>query len=232
MTVIIFNLIPAVFRNWILPTSAIDIGLFNELRQSSAWYDHRRGEIGEDECFKQLAAQECVPVADVATAFRRKMHALVQNDGMIATIRELRAKHPSVEVYAVSGMSSKDWQDLRREGFDWSLFHRVFPSHGMRGLRLYRHVLDETGTAADRAVLVDGDPDNLVLASSLGLSAITFDDTANVRRKLWRFLGVLTQNGERWLERQGNGVRSETDNGADVRDNLSQLLIYDVTRVE
>ncbi|GME58528.1 putative had-like protein [Neofusicoccum parvum] len=230
---IIFD-IGDVLCSWVPPTTlSINPKLLKEFRNSPTWYEYNCGRIGQDECFAQLATQGGVSATDVTSAFQLARDSQAQNDGVVAAIRELRAAHPDLRVYAMSNISAPDWEILRNKAFDWDIFDRVFTSceAGMckPELRFYRHVLKATETAANEAVFVDDKSDNVIAAQSLGFrEAIIFDDAANVRRKLLNVLEDPARRGRDWLLRQAKKLHSETDSGAVVPDNFSQLLTYEL----
>lgn len=232
---IIFD-IGDVLCNWAPPrTPTVGPKLFKEFYNSHTWYEYDCGKISEDECFAQLAAQGGVSAADVAAAFVMARNSLEQNDGVVAAIRELRAAHPSLCVYAMSNISRPDWEFLRRKPFGWDVFDRIFTSceAGMRKpeLRFYHHVLKEAETVPHETVFVDDQTDNIVAAQSLGFrETILFDDAANVRRKLLNLLENPVQRGREWMSGNAEKVCSETEKGDIIHDNFSQLLTCEVMK--
>lgn len=231
---IIFD-IGDVLCRWVPPkTLTINPRLLKEFRNSPTWYEYNCGKIGQEECFERLATQGGVSAADVTSAFQLARDSQAQNDHVVAAIRELRAAHPHLRVYAMSNISQPDWEILRAKAFDWDIFDRVFTSceAGMckPELRFYRHVLKATETAPSEAVFVDDKSDNVIAAQSLGFrEAIVFDDAANVRRKLLNVLEDPARRGKEWLQRQAKQFHSETDTGVAVPDNFAQLLILELT---
>ncbi|EKG12263.1 Haloacid dehalogenase/epoxide hydrolase [Macrophomina phaseolina MS6] len=231
---IIFD-IGDVLCSWVPPTTlSINPKLLKEFRNSATWYEYNCGKIGQDECFSRLATQGGVPAADVTSAFQLARDSQAQNDHVVAAIRELRAAHPDLRVFAMSNISRPDWEILKGKAFDWDIFDRVFTSceAGMckPELRFYRYVLRATETAPNEAVFVDDKSENVIAAQSLGFrEAIVFDNAANVRRKLLNVLEDPASRGRQWLKRQAKELHSETDTGVAVPDNFAQLLTYELT---
>lgn len=230
---IIFD-IGDVLCSWRPPTTlSVNPKLLKEFRNSPTWYEYNCGHIGQDECFSRLAAQAGISAADVTSAFQQARDSQAQDDSVVAAIRELRAAHPDLRVYAMSNISQPDWEILRSKAFDWEIFDRVFTSceAGMckPELRFYRHVLEATAAKAEETVFVDDKSDNVIAAQSLGFrEAIVFEDVADLRRKLLNVLEDPARRGRDWLLRQAKKLHSETDTGVVIPDNFAQLLTYEL----
>ncbi|KAF4538114.1 Had-like protein [Lasiodiplodia theobromae] len=231
---IIFDLGDVLCR-WKPPTNlSVDPKLLKEFRNSPTWYKYDCGEIGEDECFSQLAGHGNVPVEDVKIAFQQARDSQAQNDKVVETITELRAAHPDLKIYAMSNISRPDWEILRGKDFNWNIFDRVFTSSeaGMckPELRFFHHVLKQIQMAPSEAVFVDDKLENVIAAQSVGFrETIVFVDVPNMRRALLNVLEDPVRRGRDWLRREAGHLYSETDTGVVVPDNFAQLLTYELT---
>lgn len=162
-----------------------------------------------------------------------------QSDKVVEVIRDLRKACPQLRVYAMSNISRPDWAIIRaKECFNcWDLFDGVFTSceAGMAKpeLRFYRHVLDAIDASANETIFVDNDETNVLAARSLGFhEAIVFERNGHetLRRKLFNAVGSTTaaHRGRDWLSRHSGCMVSETNTGIKLRENFSQLLIYEI----
>ncbi|KAK0099604.1 hypothetical protein ONS95_013499 [Cadophora gregata] len=232
---IIFD-IGDVICSWSPPADlAIQPKLLKEFRASTIWHEYNRGCIGQDECYSRLACRYGVSAKDITTAFDMARESQEQNNNVVATIKELKASHPDLCIYAMSNISKPDWEILHSKAFDWDIFDRVFTScdAGMckPELRFYRHVLAQTKATACQTVFVDDKAENILAAKSVGFhEAIVFDTAENVRRKLLSLLGDPITRGREWLCGHATKLYSETSTGVMVQDNFGQLLTYEVTR--
>ncbi|KAK8058191.1 Haloacid dehalogenase-like hydrolase-domain-containing protein [Apiospora phragmitis] len=217
------------------PASALPIQpkLLKEFRTSPIWREYNRGLIGQDECYSRLAQHYSVPADDITAAFDLARASQGQNDDVVAFIRELRATHPNLRVYAMSNISRPDWEILQAKAFDWDIFDFVFTSSeaGMckPELRFYRHVLSAAKIIASQAVFVDDKAENVLAAKSLGFrDGIVFDRAETVREKLLALLEDPVERGRQWLRAHARSLHSETSTGVVVPDNFGQLLVYEL----
>lgn len=217
------------------PATALPVPpkLLKEFRASPIWREYNCGLLGQDECYARLAAHYGVPAADITTAFDLARASQRQNADVVALVRELRAAHPDLRVYAMSNVSRPDWAILQAKPFAWDIFDGVFPScaAGMckPELRFYHHVLAAAGLVAGQTVFVDDKAENVLAAKSLGFrEGIVFDQADHVREKLLALLEDPVARGRQWLRAHAGGLHSETSTGVVVPDNFGQLLIYEL----
>lgn len=237
VTVIILD-IGDVLCNW-KPTSDLCIHpkLLKEFRTSLTWQEYNCGRISQDECYSRLAAQYNVRADDISAAFEQARASQVQNDGVVAFIRELRRTHKNLRVFAMSNISRPDWQILRAKPFDWDIFDHVFVSceAGMCKPQLcfYRHVLSRTGVDPGEVVFVDDKAENVLAAKSLGFcDSIVFEQVQDVRRRLLALLGDPVERGRAWLQSHAGQLFSETSTGVVVPDNFGQLMLHELMKDE
>ncbi|KAK7992726.1 HAD-like protein [Apiospora saccharicola] len=217
------------------PASALPVQpkLLKEFRASPTWREYNCGLIDQDECYARLAQHYGVAAEDITTAFDMARASQGQNDGVVAFVRELRASHPDLRVYAMSNISRPDWEILEAKPFAWDIFDRVFTSceAGMckPELRFYHHVLSAANLIASQTVFVDDKAENVLAAKSLGFrEGIVFDNADTVREKLLALMEDPVTRGRQWLRSQARSLHSETSTGVVVPDNFGQLLIYEL----
>ena len=78
-------------------------------------------------------------------------------------------------------------------------------------------------------IFVDDTLENVIVAESLGLHGIVFDNTANVSRILKNKLGNPLERAEKYLRMHAGNMFSTTNTGIRIRENFSQLLILHAT---
>lgn len=86
-----------------------------------------------------------------------------------------------------------------------------------------------TSTVASQAVLIDDNADNVLAARSLGMHGIKFTTPAALERALISLLHDAVERGRSFLVSNAKRLYSITSNGVEIRENFSQLLIYEVT---
>ncbi|KAK8062625.1 Haloacid dehalogenase-like hydrolase-domain-containing protein [Apiospora hydei] len=217
------------------PSSALPIQpkLLKEFRTSPIWREYNCGLLSQDECYARLATHYGIPFDDITTAFDLARASQGQNDDVVGFIRELRASHPDLRVYAMSNISRPDWEILQAKAFDWDIFDFVFTSSeaGMckPELRFYQHVLSAANITASEAVFVDDKAENVLAAKSLGFrEGIVFDKAEMVREKLLALLEDPVVRSRQWLRAHARNLHSETSTGVVVPDNFGQLLVYEL----
>ncbi|KZT68746.1 HAD-like protein [Daedalea quercina L-15889] len=207
--------------------------LLKNMMSSGTWMDYERGHLSQDECYAHLAEEFALPVVDIASAFEQARQSIRVDMDMAALVRELKASDDSLQVYALSNMSIPEYDFIRQIPFDWSIFDAMFPS-GLLGERkphkdVYDRFITKTGIDPLSAVFVDDKSENVSIARSFGIHGVVFESTdqaAPVLRDL--FVGPV-QRATRFMRANAGALDSVTDNGHAFKDNLSQLLILELT---
>ena len=206
--------------------------LTDELCGSLALYECNCGRLQQDEYFRRLAEICGVSISDIANAFALARIPQAQNDIAVSGIRELRLKHPGLQVYAMSNISKPEWEILRCRPLDWGLFDSIFTSWeaGMAKPELcfYRLVLEAARIAPGEAILVDHKLENIIAAQSMGFyKTILSTGTVDLRRELLNALCDPVQRGTEWLLNNSKSLWSESEIGTVIQDSFSQLLIFE-----
>lgn len=112
------------------------------------------------------------------------------DDELLAFIRTLRPTYKT-------GVISDAWLDTREQIRPWAnddLFDAIVISaeEGVAkpDAEIYRRALSRLGVAAEEAIFVDDWPPNVEGARALGIHAIQFTDSAQVRAEIERLLGL------------------------------------------
>ena len=232
---IIFDLGDVLFT-WSAETrTSIPPKLLHKILRSASWFEYEKGNVSEDEAYANASSEFGVPKSEVAAAFQGARDSLKSNDTLVALIRELRERHPGLQVFAMSNISAPDWEVLRTKATpaEWSLFDRVFTSAGARerkpNLGFYRLVLEQTGVDPLRTVFVDDKPENVLSARSLGIKGVVFDSYENVARQLRNYVEDPVGRAQAWLKENAKKMLSVTDSGVTLHENFAPLLILEAT---
>lgn len=180
-----------------------------------------------------------VTPGEVRQAFQDARDSLQANHDLIGLIRELKVQsNGRLRIYAMSNISSPDWEVLRTKPADWSIFDEVFTS-GAAGERkpnlgFYRHVISATGLQPRQTIFVDDKLENVLSARSLGFCGILFDSESTVKRALRNLVGDPVERGHEFLQRNAGNFESVTratpnHEAVVVQENFAQLLILEAT---
>ncbi|KAI0319615.1 HAD-like domain-containing protein [Amylostereum chailletii] len=204
-----------------------------DITSSSIWAKFESGKLTQSECYRLVAAEYSIDVEQLERAFEHARDSLQPNHDFISFIRTIKAEG-ALRVFAMSNISSSDYEALRMKLVDWSIFDEVFTSAaaGMRkpDLCFYKHVLKTTGSDPQSTLFVDDKLENVLSARSLGMQGVVFDKPESVRRTL-RYLVSADPIRRGWdfLEANAGKLDSITDTGLVIGDNFAQLLILEAT---
>lgn len=100
------------------------------------------------------------------------------------------------------------------------------------GVCFYEHVLKNIGVRPEKVIFVDEKLENVMSAQSLGMKGIQFQDPESLAQILENLLGDSVRRGEEFLMKNTGKFHSVSDNGVEILENFSQLLILDITHDE
>ncbi|KAJ5189629.1 HAD-superfamily hydrolase subfamily IA variant 3 [Penicillium cf. griseofulvum] len=213
--------------------SSVSVG---RLVSTSTWMAYECGNLSEKECYQQLAAQYGFHADDLAMAISKGRATADYDRNLVASLWDFkRAMAGKVVFILASNISSPDYMALRQlwgEDF-WSLFDYIFLSSTVRirkpSMRFYRHMLGVSGAVPRDTIFVDDRPENVLAASALGIKGMVFTNSENLLRSLVNMTGDPVARGQAFLQANTGQHRSITDQGEEVDENYSQLLILDTT---
>ncbi|EEA24729.1 hypothetical protein PMAA_087080 [Talaromyces marneffei ATCC 18224] len=99
-------------------------------------------------------------------------------------------------------------------------------------LRFYKYLLDSPRTQSCQAIFVERNKENTLAALSLGAHGIVCNSHETLERGLLSVVGDQIERRFAFLTKSLKKMHSVTNNGLIVRDNFSQLLIYEMMEVE
>ncbi|KAF9465045.1 HAD-like domain-containing protein [Collybia nuda] len=238
-TTIIFDLEDILFQ-WSPGTKTnISSETLHKILNTHTWFDYERGRISEDSCYAYIGEEFSIKPEEVRHAFRQVRDSRQANNELILLIRELKVQSSGrLRVFAMSNISSPDYDALRTKPVDWVTFDRVFTS-GAAGERkpnlgFYKYVLRATGVDPRNTIFVDSKLENVLSARSLGLHGIIFESPGSIKRALRNLLENPVARGRDFLKRNAGRLLSVTDGADDhhpvvLQENFAQLLILEAT---
>ncbi|RDW69085.1 uncharacterized protein DSM5745_08845 [Aspergillus mulundensis] len=238
-----------------LPTSPkIPRQTIRQILDSDIWANYERGKLSESKACRQIAARYTLDKADVTDILRQaRVQGPLEQNAYLHVMENLRAikaeaqaegagKGTGISLCAMLNVPAPaaECESLRALIADCvgddNVFDRVFLSHevGMRkpDLCFYGHVLSELGLAgsAEKALFVESEGENVLAVKSLGARVILhYGDVDNTLRLIQNALGDAVAYGKWFLRANAKRMFSVTGSGVEVRENLSQLVILEVT---
>ena len=210
--------------------SSITLG---RVLSSSPWMDYEIGKIGEDECFAQVAELFGFDAKELKAKISSHRETLTYDEEMLSLFQEIK-QIPGVTITLVSNISEPDYQALRRRWGDsfWGTFDHIFTS-SMLGIRkpslgFYQHVLRATRAPLRETVFIDDQPENVLVAMSLGMRGIVGAD--DLSRTLKNLTGDPFERGLAFLRQHAKQHFSTATGGGSFDENYAQILILEATK--
>ena len=232
-TVLILDLGDVLFSWSPLTDTAITPRQLRSILSSPTWHDYERGRLTQTECYHAVAVQFSLKVDDIAEAFQHARESLAVNDELIRVVRTLKAEAGGrLKVFALSNISTPDYEYIRTLPVDWTIFDGVFASAlvGARkpDLEVYEHVIKTAGIDPSQALLVDDKVENVLAARAAGLGGIVFSKQSDVIMTLRSIYGQPAERGRAFLEARAGELWSVTDTQVTFGENFTQLLILEL----
>ena len=168
-----------------------DAALRDSLRthafQHDDWLDMDRGMLDEASVASRCAARMARPETELRALFDHLRAALTPIESTVVLLRELR-KRPDIKLYGLSNMSATVFEYLRGRHQFFELFDGIIVSAAVKLLKpeaaIYEHLLDRFALDFSESVFIDDLERNVASARQIGLPAIQFTSTEQVRREL------------------------------------------------
>jgi epoxide hydrolase-like predicted phosphatase len=154
--------------------------------QHEDWLEMDRGTLDEPTVVSRFAARMGRPEAELRALFDHVRAALVPIEPTVALLHELRAR--GLRLYGLSNMSATIFDHLGGRHSFFKLFDGIVVSAAVRLLKpepgIYEHLRDRFALDFAESVSIDDLERNVASARALGLPAIRFENTEQVRREL------------------------------------------------
>jgi putative hydrolase of the HAD superfamily len=154
--------------------------------QHDDWLEMDRGTLDEPTVVQRFAARMRRPEPELRALFDHVRAALQPIEPTVALLRELHAR--GYGLYGLSNMSTSIFEYLRGRNDFFALFDGIVVSAAVKLLKpepgIYTHLRERFGLDFAESVFIDDLPRNVEAARALGLPAIRFETTEQVRREL------------------------------------------------
>jgi FMN phosphatase YigB (HAD superfamily) len=157
------------------------------------WLEMDRGTMDEPTVVSRFAARMGRPEAELRKLFDHVRAALVPIESTVALLGELH--RAGVKLYGLSNMSESIFAYLYGRHEFFKLFDGIVVSAAVKVLKpepgIYEHLRDRFALDFGESVFIDDMERNVESARRLGLPAIRFESTDQVRRELAPLLAAV-----------------------------------------
>jgi putative hydrolase of the HAD superfamily len=154
--------------------------------QHDDWLDMDRGTLDETTVAARCAARMARPESELRALFDHVRAALTPIEPTVALLHELRGR--GFKLYGLSNMSATIFAYLHGRHDFFGLFDGIVVSAAVKLLKpepaIYEHLRDRFELDFAESVFIDDLARNVESARSVGLPAIQFTTTDQVRRDL------------------------------------------------
>ena len=155
--------------------------------QHDDWLDMDRGTLDEASVVRRCAARMARPESELHALFEHVRAALTPIESTVALLRELRERK-GLKLYGLSNMSETIFAYLHARHDFFKLFDGIVVSAKVKLLKpepeIYEHLRDRFALDFGESVFIDDLQRNVDSARQVGLPAIQFLTTDQVRREL------------------------------------------------
>jgi epoxide hydrolase-like predicted phosphatase len=157
------------------------------------WLEMDRGTMDEPTVVRRFAARMGRPEAELRALFDHLRSKLLPVEATVALLRELHAA--GLKLYGLSNMSESIFAYLYGRHEFFKLFDGIVVSAAVKLLKpepgIYEHLRDRFALDFGESVFIDDMERNVESARRLGLPAIRFESTEQVRRELEPLLAAI-----------------------------------------
>jgi epoxide hydrolase-like predicted phosphatase len=154
--------------------------------QHDDWLEMDRGTLDESTVIRRFAERMARPEAEMAALFDHVRASLTPIEPTVALLAELHER--GYRLYGLSNMSASIFEYLRSLHAFFDLFHGIVVSAAVKSVKpepaIYERLRSQFALDFGESVFIDDLPRNVESARRLGLPAIRFESTAQVRREL------------------------------------------------
>ncbi|EQK97641.1 HAD-like protein [Ophiocordyceps sinensis CO18] len=190
--------------------------------------------MSQSDCHDSISQQLALGPGELAELLQH--HEPRFDARLYSALRELRRGPDAIRLVATANMPAPEYQRVRERwprGF-WGVWDAVFASSlvGMRkpSLCYYRHVLARTRAAPGDTLFVEASREAAIAARSLGFRAALAKDGGDAARIVKNAMGDPVARGRGFLLENAQRLYSMAENGVQVVDCYSSLLILEATR--
>ena len=154
--------------------------------QHGDWLELDRGTLDEATLVRRFAARMRRPDAEMAALFDHVRESLTPIEPTVELLGELKER--GFGLYGLSNMSEPIFAHLKSLHGFFAHFDGIVVSAAVKSVKpepgIYEHLRERFALDFAESVFIDDLPRNVESARRLGLPAIRFESTAQVRREL------------------------------------------------
>ncbi|KAI1439450.1 HAD-like domain-containing protein [Annulohypoxylon stygium] len=206
------------------------------MMSSAFWYDLDRGKLTFKETCENLSNITGIDAQTIQRGFEQAQKSLTVNADLSQIVKELRALDKDLKLIVMSNISQEHFRHVQDLDLPWRLFDFVFASCvvGMRkpDICFFQHVIDKIGLPPSQVIMVDDRAENISAAQSVGIHGVLTGgrssiEVAQVIRSM--FLNPISKAESYLKDNAGNHISIVEGNDLLIRENFSQLLIWELT---
>jgi len=154
--------------------------------QHDDWLEMDRGTLDEPTLIRRVAARMQRPEPEMAALLDHVRASLTPIEPTVELLAELHQR--GYRLYGLSNMSAPIFAHLKSLHAFFDLFHGIVVSAVVKSVKpepaIYEQLRSQFALDFGESVFIDDLPRNVESAHRLGLPAIRFESTAQVRREL------------------------------------------------
>lgn len=163
----------------------------------------------------------------IRTFFDRLFCTRPKPQQLVDFIRDIRTFYGGrIRIYAVFDTQTESdiFSNLMDDTFTCSRLGMARPQ-----LQLYSHIFQATQTAPEQAIVVESSEENVLAARSQRAHSLLFTDRSELYRQILNITEDPINRGQEFLINNSGELHSITSQNLLIKDNFSQLLIYEAT---
>jgi FMN phosphatase YigB (HAD superfamily) len=238
----IFNTVIVDLGNVLFTLSSLDEKnrqLLSSICRTSSWFDYEKGLMTEEEAYMAVATETDGAFSqETITTVINQGRASLRVQTVLFDFLQTLKDSGHYRLFAMSNISKPDYEFIQ---FNFghvleTLFKKVFPSHAYNdrkpNLSFFRRVIDEIGALPCQTLFIDDELDNVIAAQSIGIRSL-LADKKNINTSLQLLYNLCNADpcgsGMAYLRRHAGRHISITSEGNEVKENFSQLLLFEAT---
>ncbi|KAI0883876.1 HAD-like domain-containing protein [Annulohypoxylon maeteangense] len=206
------------------------------MMDSPVWFDLERGHLTLQEACQNLSKLVGIDAQTIEHGLDEAQQSLEVDTDLAQTVKELRASDENLQLVVMSNISQEHFRLVQRLHLPWSLFNFTFASGavGMRkpDLCFFQHVIDKIGVHPSDVVMVDDRVENIHAARTIGIHGILVDSRSSLEigQVLKNMLFDSVSKAQMYMKNNaGNHISIVEGQNLHIRENFSQLLIWELT---
>ncbi len=167
-------------------TEEVKEEIFQNVFRSTYWCELDRGTITEEEAMEKICKEASHIKKEIAQVMENWMDMLVPKEDTIEILKEV--KHRGYNIYILSNYHKNSFEKICRENGFFTLIDGAVVSYSVNYLKpeeeIYKILLDRYSLIPKETLFIDDMKDNVEAAEKLGINAIKFTNSKELKEKL------------------------------------------------